>query len=372
MRAIDARNAFIMTTLLQDVIASGTATRKALELKRDDLAGKTGTTNDHIDAWFCGFNSSAWSASLDRLRPAAQRSATDETGGGLALPIWIDYMQRGAEGRARRRCPSAPAGRGVVADQSGDAGCATTRAGCPDWFFAEFTPRMREDALAPAAMPGAAPRATCATSSSDRAACACRSHAVRQCRDAIRPTLAQARREDRARIADLAARLIVEHGITDWSLAKRKAARQLLLPERTALPRRRRDRGRARRLTTRCSAANATRQRSALSARKRSLGCASCSVRAEADRRRCRRMGDRAQRHPHRARRRRLEGGRARADQRANRVPRGARRVARRHARRELCIDTPRGGVRLVIRTPPRRAAAGRGAAARMRLDRGR
>jgi penicillin-binding protein 1A len=54
-RAIDPRNAFLMTSLLKDVIAYGTGTR-AQSLGRKDIAGKTGTTNDMVDAWFCGFN----------------------------------------------------------------------------------------------------------------------------------------------------------------------------------------------------------------------------------------------------------------------------------------------------------------------------
>ena len=73
-RAIDPRNAFIMTTLLHDVITSGTAAR-AMELKRNDLAGKTGTTNEYVDAWFCGFNVDAGRHRVDRLRPAEDRSA---------------------------------------------------------------------------------------------------------------------------------------------------------------------------------------------------------------------------------------------------------------------------------------------------------
>src|SRR5690606_6010602 len=54
-RVIDARNAFIMNSIMRDVVRSGTAAR-AMRLGRGDLAGKTGTTNDFIDAWFCGFN----------------------------------------------------------------------------------------------------------------------------------------------------------------------------------------------------------------------------------------------------------------------------------------------------------------------------
>nr|WP_314857945.1 penicillin-binding protein 1A [uncultured Undibacterium sp.] len=91
-RVIDERNAFLMDSMLRDVVRFGTAT-KALVLKRPDLAGKTGTTNDSIDAWFAGYQSKivgvAW-IGYDQPRNLGNR----ETGGGLALPIWIGYMQR--------------------------------------------------------------------------------------------------------------------------------------------------------------------------------------------------------------------------------------------------------------------------------------
>ena len=91
-RVIDERNAFLMDSMLRDVVRFGTAT-KALSLKRTDLAGKTGTTNDSIDAWFAGYQAQivgvAWMG-YDQPRNLGNR----ETGGGLALPIWIGYMQR--------------------------------------------------------------------------------------------------------------------------------------------------------------------------------------------------------------------------------------------------------------------------------------
>jgi penicillin-binding protein 1A len=91
-RVIDARNAFIMDDMLQDVVKHGTA-MKALSLKRTDLAGKTGTTNDSFDAWFCGYQPKivgvAW-IGFDQPRNLGNH----ETGGGLALPIWISYMEK--------------------------------------------------------------------------------------------------------------------------------------------------------------------------------------------------------------------------------------------------------------------------------------
>ncbi len=89
-RVIDARNAFIMSSLMRDVVRAGTATR-ALRLKRGDLAGKTGTTNEFVDAWFSGFQPNlvavAWMG-FDQPRTLGR----NETGGNTALPIWIDYM----------------------------------------------------------------------------------------------------------------------------------------------------------------------------------------------------------------------------------------------------------------------------------------
>ncbi|WP_420799664.1 penicillin-binding protein 1A [Noviherbaspirillum saxi] len=91
-RVIDERNAFLMDSMLRDVVKFGTATR-ALVLKRPDIAGKTGTTNDSFDAWFAGYHPKivgvAW-IGFDQPKNLGNK----ETGGGLALPIWINYMQK--------------------------------------------------------------------------------------------------------------------------------------------------------------------------------------------------------------------------------------------------------------------------------------
>jgi len=91
-RIIDERNAYIMDSMLKDVVRYGTAT-KALALKRTDIAGKTGTTNDSFDAWFAGYQPKlvgiAW-VGFDQPHNLGNR----ETGGGLALPIWLGYMQK--------------------------------------------------------------------------------------------------------------------------------------------------------------------------------------------------------------------------------------------------------------------------------------
>ncbi|MEO5933123.1 MAG: penicillin-binding transpeptidase domain-containing protein, partial [Duganella sp.] len=91
-RVIDERNAFLMDSMLKDVVRYGTAA-KALSLKRPDISGKTGTTNDSIDAWFTGYQPKlvgiAW-IGYDQPKNLGNR----ETGGGLALPIWINFMQK--------------------------------------------------------------------------------------------------------------------------------------------------------------------------------------------------------------------------------------------------------------------------------------
>lgn len=90
-RVIDERIAYIMNSVMRDVVKRGTA-RRAQILKRKDLAGKTGTTNGPIDAWFSGFNDSivttTW-VGFDDNRKLGRR----EYGGVSALPIWIDYMK---------------------------------------------------------------------------------------------------------------------------------------------------------------------------------------------------------------------------------------------------------------------------------------
>ena len=95
-RVLDERNAFLMTTLMRDVVRYGTAA-KAMSLGRNDLAGKTGTTNDHIDAWFCGFNAGlvgvAW---IGFDTPA--NLGPNETGSQAALPIWMGYAAKVLKG----------------------------------------------------------------------------------------------------------------------------------------------------------------------------------------------------------------------------------------------------------------------------------
>jgi len=122
-RAIDARNAFLMDSMLRDVVRKGTATAAARQLKRRDLAGKTGTTNDSHDTWFVGYApgvaGAAW-IGFDQPRKLGAR----ETGGSLALPMWIDYMTVGLKSVPERPVSPPP---GVV--QIGE-----------EWYYAETQP----------------------------------------------------------------------------------------------------------------------------------------------------------------------------------------------------------------------------------------
>jgi penicillin-binding protein 1A len=98
LRVLDARTAFVMDSLLQEVTKSGTAASARPALSRTDIAGKTGTTNDSMDAWFAGYNPNvvgvAW-IGFDKPKSLGDR----ETGGGLALPMWIRFMQTALRGQ---------------------------------------------------------------------------------------------------------------------------------------------------------------------------------------------------------------------------------------------------------------------------------
>ena len=121
-RVIDQRNAFLMSTLLQEVARVGTAARAQAVLKRPDIYGKTGTTNDSLDAWFSGYQPTL--AAITWIGYDTPRKLGDrETGGGLSLPVWIKYMQH-----ALRNVPIgeiAPPPSGVVREGG-------------DWYFTEY------------------------------------------------------------------------------------------------------------------------------------------------------------------------------------------------------------------------------------------
>ena len=100
-QVISPQNNYVMTDMMADVVRRGTAAR-AMQLKRNDLAGKTGTTNDGRDAWFCGFNSrlvgTSW-VGFDQERPLGR----SEQGGRTALPIWIYFMAEALQGTPEQR-----------------------------------------------------------------------------------------------------------------------------------------------------------------------------------------------------------------------------------------------------------------------------
>ncbi len=110
-RAISARNAYVMTNLMQEVTRSGTARDAQRVLKRTDVYGKTGTTNDSMDAWFAGYNPNVVAVVWIGY-DTPKKLGDKETGGGLALPIWIDYMQHALKGVPNK--PQGPAPPGLV------------------------------------------------------------------------------------------------------------------------------------------------------------------------------------------------------------------------------------------------------------------
>ena len=122
-RAISPRNAFVMGSLLQEITRTGTAARAHATLKRPDLYGKTGTTNDAVDAWFVGYQPTLVAATwvgYDTPRNLGSR----ETGGGLSLPIWISFMSEALKGVPVEQ--AAPP-EGVVSLGN-------------EWYFQEYTP----------------------------------------------------------------------------------------------------------------------------------------------------------------------------------------------------------------------------------------
>ena len=123
LKVLDSRTAFVMDSLLQEVTKTGTAASARVTLARNDIAGKTGTTNESMDAWFAGYHPNivavAW-IGFDKPKSLGDR----ETGGGLALPMWIRYMKTALNGMPEvdRRPPPG------VSQQDGD------------WVIPEFMP----------------------------------------------------------------------------------------------------------------------------------------------------------------------------------------------------------------------------------------
>jgi penicillin-binding protein 1A len=136
LRVLDVRNAFIMDSMMQDVTRSGTAARAAT-LGRKDLAGKTGTTNDHVDAWFAGYQAEivgvAW-IGFDQPK----KLGANETGALAALPIWMGYMGRTLKGvpESRQQVPD-----GVISVRiDPDTGLQAADGKLAEYFYREFLP----------------------------------------------------------------------------------------------------------------------------------------------------------------------------------------------------------------------------------------
>jgi len=145
-RVLDPRNAFLMSSLMRDVVKFGTAAR-AMSLGRQDLAGKTGTTNDHIDAWFAGFHPTLVAVSWIGFDTPAPLGA-NETGSQAALPMWMAYMARALKG-----VPEAPleAPAGIVSAFINPATGMLEpdgRSNLSEYFFAERLPQSGDEATA--------------------------------------------------------------------------------------------------------------------------------------------------------------------------------------------------------------------------------
>ncbi|TLX61359.1 peptidase [Stutzerimonas nosocomialis] len=132
-QVIDERTAYIMTSMLQDVIKKGTG-RRALAMNRGDLAGKTGTTNDSIDSWFSGYNAdfvtTVW-AGFDQ----PQSLGRNEYGGTVALPIWMHYMSAVLEGRPEHLPPEPD---GITTLRIDPVSGRAASPGTPDAYFELF------------------------------------------------------------------------------------------------------------------------------------------------------------------------------------------------------------------------------------------
>ena len=139
LRVIDPRNAFLMDSMMHDVVRYGTAAR-ANSLGRKDLAGKTGTTNEFVDAWFCGYQPSlvgvAW-IGFDQPKSLGR----NETGSRVALPIWMGYMEKMLKGvpELHQTVPD-----GLVTAKVNDSGQPSPE-GKPEFFYRENVPKESHD-----------------------------------------------------------------------------------------------------------------------------------------------------------------------------------------------------------------------------------
>ncbi|MCP5141132.1 MAG: penicillin-binding protein 1A [Gammaproteobacteria bacterium] len=153
-RVVEARNAYLIYDMMRDVVKRGTA-RRALELGRDDLAGKTGTTNDQNDAWFSGYNANmvtiAW-VGFDQMGPLGR----GEVGGRAALPAWMDYMRVALAGTPPALVPEPPGLVRVRIDpETGEPADPRNPAAEFELFRTEYAPKARPRSIG--ALPSVVP-----------------------------------------------------------------------------------------------------------------------------------------------------------------------------------------------------------------------
>ncbi|OOG42443.1 penicillin-binding protein 1A [Rhodanobacter sp. C05] len=150
-RVIDPRNDYLVTSLMKDVIASPRGTGYAAKaLNRADLAGKTGSTNDHRDAWFVGFNGDLTTAvwiGFDDFSPLGKSNGVGEFGAQAALPIWMDYMGTVLKGLPENTLPMPPGISTVLINrQSGLPTSADDPDSMNEIFKVEDVDRLRNQA----------------------------------------------------------------------------------------------------------------------------------------------------------------------------------------------------------------------------------
>ena len=139
---LDIRNTFTMVNMMQDVVKHGTAIR-AMELGRHDLAGKTGTTSESMDAWFCGFHPTLVAVTwlgYDNPHSLGEK----ETGGGAALPIWMDYMGEMLKNTPQIEYTVPPH---MVAARINDEGLRDPDGAHVEYFYEENVPAERGTSL---------------------------------------------------------------------------------------------------------------------------------------------------------------------------------------------------------------------------------
>lgn len=147
-RAIDAPTAFLIDSMLKDVIKKGTG-RKAKSLKRDDIGGKTGTTNGPRDAWFSGYSphlvATAWVGFDDY-----SQLGRNEYGGSAALPIWIDFMSEALDKKPSANLPQPTGIVSIKIDPKTGARVAPNQQGIYEFFRIENVPELTAKGTAPA------------------------------------------------------------------------------------------------------------------------------------------------------------------------------------------------------------------------------